>query len=44
MSAPIDDDYGLVSQGEADHCGKMAVRDRKEVKDWIRENHRDKIA
>jgi len=44
MSAPIDDDYGLVSQGEADHCGKMAVRVRKEVKDWIRKNHRDKIA
>ena len=37
------DDYGLVSQGEADHCGKMAVRVRKEVEDWIRKNHADKI-
>jgi hypothetical protein len=38
------DDYGLVSQSEADHCGKMAVRVRKEVEDWIRRNHADKIA
>jgi len=38
------DDFGLVSQGEADHCGKMAVRVRKEVEDWIRKNHADKIA
>jgi hypothetical protein len=38
------DDYGLVSQGEADHCAKMAVRVRKEVEDWIRKNHKDKIA
>jgi hypothetical protein len=38
------DDYGLVSQGEADHCGKMAVRVRKEVEEWIRKNHPDKIA
>jgi len=37
------DDHGLVSQGEADHCGKMAVRVRKEVEDWIRKNHADKI-
>ena len=37
------DDYGLVSQGEADHYGKMAVRVRKEVEDWIRKNHGDKI-
>ncbi len=37
------DDYGLVSQGEADHCGKMAARVRKEVEDWIRKNHADKI-
>lgn len=37
------DDYGLVSQGEADHCGKMAVRVRKEVEDWIRKSHSDKI-
>ena len=34
------DDYGLVSQGEADHCGKMAVRVRKEVEDWIRKTTR----
>lgn len=34
------DDYGLVSQGEADHCGKMAVRVRKEVEDWIRKKPR----
>jgi hypothetical protein len=38
------DDYGLVSQGEADHCGKMAVRVRKEVEEWIRKNHADKFA
>jgi hypothetical protein len=38
------DDYGLVSQGEADHCGKVAVRVRREVEDWIRNNHADKIA
>lgn len=38
------DDFGLVSQGEADHCGKMAVRVRREVGDWIRKNHADMIA
>ena len=38
------DDYGLVSQGEADHCGKLAVRVRKEVEEWIRKNPADKIA
>lgn len=38
------DDYGLVSQGDADYCGKMAARVRKEVEDWIRKNHADKIA
>lgn len=38
------DDFGLVSQAEADHCRKMAVRVRKEVEDWIRKNHADKIA
>lgn len=38
------DDYGLVSQGEADHCGKLAVRVRKEVEEWIRANHATKIA
>lgn len=37
------DDFGLVSQGEADHCGKMAVRIRKEIEDWIRQHHADKI-
>jgi hypothetical protein len=37
-------DFGLVSQSEADHCGKMAVRVRKGVEDWIRKNHADKIA
>jgi hypothetical protein len=37
------DDYGLVSQGEADRCGKMAVRVRKEIEEWIRKNHGDKI-
>ncbi len=38
------DDYGLVAQGEADLAGKLAVRVRKEVEDWIRKNHADKIA
>jgi hypothetical protein len=37
------DDYGLVSQGEADHAGRLAVRIRKQVEDWIRKNHADKI-
>lgn len=37
------DDYGLVSQGEADHCGKMAVRVRKEVEEWIRQEHPGKF-
>jgi hypothetical protein len=37
------DDFGLVSQGEADSCGKMAIRARKEVEDWIRKNDADKI-
>ena len=37
------DDYGLVSQGEADHCGKLASRIRKQVEEWIRKNHADKI-
>jgi hypothetical protein len=36
------DDYGLISQGEADLCGKMAVQVRKEVEAWIRKNHADK--
>jgi hypothetical protein len=38
------DDVGLVSQGEADHCGNMAVRVRKEVEEWIRKKHADKIS
>jgi hypothetical protein len=38
------DDYGLVSQGEADLAGKLAVQVRKEVEDWICKNHADKIA
>ena len=37
------DDYGLVSQNEADYCGKMAVQVRNEVEDWIRKTHPDKI-
>jgi len=37
------DDFGLVSQGEADSCGKMAISVRKEVEEWIRKNHADKI-
>ena len=37
------DDFGLVSQGEADHCGKMAIRVRKEVEEWIRKHHVNKI-
>ncbi len=38
------DDFGLISQGEADSCGKMAFRIRKEVEDWIRKNYADRIA
>lgn len=38
------DDFGLISQGEADSCGAMAVRVRKEVEEWIRRNHADKIS
>jgi hypothetical protein len=37
------DDYGLVSQGEADHCGKLALRIRRQVEEWIRKNYADKI-
>ena len=37
------DDYGLVSQGEAEHAGKLAVRIRKQVEEWIRKNHAGKI-
>jgi hypothetical protein len=38
------DDYGLVSQGEADLAGRLAIRVRKEVEEWICKNHPDKIA
>jgi hypothetical protein len=38
------DDYGRVSQAEADHCGKIAVHVRQEVAEWIRTNHPEKIA
>ncbi|MGC9996948.1 MAG: hypothetical protein ABSE79_16650 [Terriglobia bacterium] len=38
------DDYGLMAQGEADLAGKLAAQVRKEVEDWIRKNHGDKIA
>lgn len=37
------DDFGLISQGEADSCGKMAVRVRRGVEEWIRKEHADKI-
>jgi hypothetical protein len=37
------DDYGLVAQGEADLAGELAAQVRKEVEDWIRKNHPDKI-
>jgi hypothetical protein len=37
------DDYGLVAQGEADACGKMAVRMRKDVEAWIRKSYPDKL-
>ena len=40
---PLKDDYGLVSQNDADHCGKMAIRVRREVEEWIRKTHTDKI-
>jgi hypothetical protein len=38
------DDYGLVAQGEADLAGRLAVQVRREVQDWIRRNHADKMA
>lgn len=38
------DDYGRVSEGEADLAGKLAVQVRKEVEDWIRKHHPDKFA
>lgn len=37
------DDFGLVSQSEADYCGKMAIRVRQEVEQWIRKNHANKV-
>jgi hypothetical protein len=37
------DDYGLVSQSEADACGKMAVHVRENVEDWIRRTYPDKL-
>jgi hypothetical protein len=37
------DDYGLVSQGEADLAGKLAAQVRKQTEDWIRRNHPDRI-
>jgi hypothetical protein len=37
------DDHGQVSQGEADHCGKIAAQVRREVGEWIRINHPEKI-
>jgi len=37
------DDYGLISQGEANHCGTMAERVREQVEDWIRKEHPGKF-
>jgi len=37
------DDFGLISQGEADSCGKMAARVRKEVEGWIRKTYAEKL-
>ena len=37
------DDYGLVSQGEADQAGRLAAQVRKQVEEWIRIYHADKI-
>jgi hypothetical protein len=37
------DDYGLVAQGEADLAGKLAAEVRKDVEDWIRKIHANKI-
>jgi hypothetical protein len=38
------DDYGLVAQGEANLAGSLAVQVRKNVEDWIRNHHPDKIS
>jgi len=37
------DDYGLIAQGEADHCGKLASQIRTQVEEWIHEHHGHKI-
>jgi hypothetical protein len=36
-------DRGRASQNEADTAGKSAVQLRKQVEEWIRKNHPDKI-
>jgi len=36
-------DSNQESEGEANSCGKMAVRVGKEVEDWIRKSNTDKI-
>jgi hypothetical protein len=36
------DDFGLVSQTEANLCGELALQVRKDSEDWIRKNHADK--
>jgi hypothetical protein len=37
------DDRGRASQNEADTAGEKAVQLRKEIEEWIRKNHPDKI-
>jgi hypothetical protein len=37
------DDRGRVSQKEADSAGRWAFQIRKQVEEWIRKNHPDKI-
>lgn len=37
------DDYGLIAQGEADHCGKLAAQIRQRVEEWIGANYGDKV-
>jgi hypothetical protein len=37
------DDYGLVSQGEADQAGKLAVQVRQRVEEWISKHYPGKI-
>src|SRR6202050_1542310 len=36
------DDFGLVSQTEANLCGELALQVRKDSEDWIWKNHADK--